>query len=93
MNESGFAIEASQSSRALVSVKENSSWKVISGRQEWIAAIEFVSAAGAAIPPLIVFNPAHQRRFSCHQEDPAHFRPYHFPLPEQPSRKQAFGQF
>ena len=36
MDESGFAVGASQSSRALVSVREQSSWKVIAGRQEWL---------------------------------------------------------
>ncbi|KAM0706169.1 hypothetical protein Q7P35_006718 [Cladosporium inversicolor] len=40
MEESGFAVGASQSSKALVSVREKSSWKVIAGRQEWITAIE-----------------------------------------------------
>ena len=56
MDESGFAIGASQSSRALVNVRENSSWKVVSGRQEWITAIECVSAAGESLPPLIIFK-------------------------------------
>ncbi|KAM0711415.1 hypothetical protein Q7P35_002155 [Cladosporium inversicolor] len=59
MDESGFAIGASQTSRALVSVREKSSWKVIAGRQEWITAIECVSATGAAIPPLIIFKAQH----------------------------------
>jgi hypothetical protein len=56
MDESGFAVGESQSSRALVNVREESSWKVINGRQEWITAIECVSAAGVAIPPLIIFK-------------------------------------
>lgn len=59
MDESGFAVGASQSSRALVSVREMSSWKVIAGRQEWVTAIGCVSAAGAAIPPLIIFKAKH----------------------------------
>jgi hypothetical protein len=59
MDESGFAVGTSQSSRALVSIREKSSWKVIVGRQEWITAIECVSAAGAAIPPLIIFKAQH----------------------------------
>ena len=59
MDESGFAVGASQSSRALVSVRERSSWKVIAGRQEWITAIECISAAGVAIPPLIIFKAQH----------------------------------
>jgi hypothetical protein len=32
---------------------------VIAGRQEWITAIECVSAAGTAIPPLIIFKAQH----------------------------------
>jgi DDE superfamily endonuclease/Tc5 transposase DNA-binding domain len=56
MDESGFAVGDSQSSRALVNIREDSSWKVINGRQEWITAIECISAAGAAIPPLIIFK-------------------------------------
>ena len=40
MDESGFAVGDSQSSRALVNIREDSSWKVINGRQEWITAIE-----------------------------------------------------
>ena len=49
MDESGFAVGASQSSRALVNIREASSWKQIGSRQEWITAIECVSAAGVAI--------------------------------------------
>jgi len=56
MDKSGFAVGTSQSSRALVNVREQSSWKVIHGRQEWITAIECISAAGVAIPPLIIFK-------------------------------------
>jgi len=59
MDESGFAVGESQSSRALVNIREKSSWKVISGRQEWITAIECVSASGKAIPPLIIFKAKH----------------------------------
>ncbi|KYG41971.1 hypothetical protein M433DRAFT_158436, partial [Acidomyces richmondensis BFW] len=56
MDESGFAVGTSQSSRLLVNIRDDSSWKVISGRQEWIPAIECVSAIGVAIPPLVNFK-------------------------------------
>ena len=46
IDESGFAIGTSQSSRVLVNVRDKVSWKVVSGRQEWVTAIECVSAAG-----------------------------------------------
>jgi len=59
MDESGFAVGASQSSRALVNIREASSWKQIGSRQEWITAIECVSAAGTAIPPLLIFKAKH----------------------------------
>jgi len=59
MDESGFAVGTSQSSRALVNVREQSSWKVVNGRQEWITAIECISAAGVAVPPLIIFKAKH----------------------------------
>jgi len=56
MDESGFAVGQSQTSRVLVNVREKSSWKVVAGRQEWITAIECVSADGKAVPPLINFK-------------------------------------
>ena len=59
MDESGFAIGDSQSSRALVNVREETSWKVISGRQEWVTAIECVNALGTALPPLVIFKAVH----------------------------------
>ena len=59
MDESGFAVGTSQSSRVLVNIREHSSWKIINGRQEWITAIECVSAAGVAIPPLVIFKAKH----------------------------------
>ena len=59
MDESGSIFVAGQSSRALVSVLGNASWKMIVGRQELISTIEGVSAAGAAIPLLIIFKIQH----------------------------------
>jgi hypothetical protein len=58
MDESGFAVGASQSLKALVNIREASSWKQIRSRQEWITAIECVSAAGA-IAPLLIFKAKH----------------------------------
>ncbi len=59
MDESSFAMGASQSSRALVNIRERSSWKDVKGRQEWITAIECVSAAGIALPPMLIFKALH----------------------------------
>jgi hypothetical protein len=74
MDESGFAVGDSQSSRALVNIREQSSWKVINGRQEWITAIECVSAAGVAIPPLIIFKAKHTNTAWIPQDTPPDWR-------------------
>lgn len=59
IDESGFSVGASQSSRVLVNIREKSSWKVVHGRQEWITAIKCVSALGRASPPLLIFKAKH----------------------------------
>ena len=59
MDESGYAVGASQSSRALINIREKSSWKVIQSKQEWITAIECVNAAGVILPPLLIFKAQH----------------------------------
>ena len=59
MDESGFAVGTSQTSRVLVNVREKSSWKVVHGRQEWITAIECISAAGEALAPMLIFKAKH----------------------------------
>ena len=59
MDESGFAVGTSQTSRVLVNVRERSSWKVVHGRQEWITAIECISAAGEALAPMLIFKAKH----------------------------------
>ena len=59
MDESGFAVGASQSSRALVNIREDTSWKQFGSRHEWITGIECVSAAGIAVPPLLIFKARH----------------------------------
>ena len=55
MDESEFAMGESQTTRALINIRENSNWKIINGRQEWITAIECVSAPGVALPPRFIF--------------------------------------
>lgn len=56
VDESGFAIGESQTSRVLINIREGTNWKRIVGRQEWITAIECISASGVALPPLIIFK-------------------------------------
>ena len=59
MDESGFAVRESQSSRALVNIREKSSWKVIPGQQQWITAIESIGAGGSTLPPLLIVKAKH----------------------------------
>ena len=74
MDESGFAVGDSQSSRALVNVRESTSWKSISGRQEWITAIECINAAGQALPPLIIFKAKYTNSAWIPAHTPAEWR-------------------
>jgi hypothetical protein len=59
MDESGFAVGTTQSSRVLVNTRSKGNWKVKNGRSEWITAIECVNAAGEAIPPFLIFKAKH----------------------------------
>ena len=68
MDKSGFAVGASQSSRALVNIREQSSWKVISSRQECI------SAAGTTVPPLVIFKAKHTNTAWIPIDTPANWR-------------------
>lgn len=74
MDESGFALRDSQTTRALVNVRENTSWKVINGRQEWITAIECTSASGVTLPPLLIFNAMHTNTAWIPRETPSDWR-------------------
>ena len=56
VDESGFAIGASQTSRVLINIRDTASWKRIPGRQQWITAIECIRASGEALPPLLIFK-------------------------------------
>ena len=57
MDETGYAIGATQSTRVLaVLEKEKLARKGAPGRQEWVTSIECVSAAGRALPPLVIFK-------------------------------------
>ena len=49
MDESGFNIGDSQSSRVLVNARIQSDFKQIGSRQEWITAIECVNASGVVL--------------------------------------------
>lgn len=55
-DESGFSIGTSISTRVLTNTKYKRPRKVVPGRQEWITAIESISATGRALPPLVIFT-------------------------------------
>jgi len=56
MDETGFAVGATQSTRIIVDSIQKSNWKVTAGKQEWVTVLECVNAAGAALPPLVIFK-------------------------------------
>lgn len=59
MDGSEFAVGNSQSSKVLIKIRDKVSWKVVSGGQEWVVAIECTSSAGQALPPLVIFEANH----------------------------------
>ena len=56
VDESGFAIGTSSTSRVLINRRDKEVFKRIPGRQEWITAIECISALGVVLPPLLIFK-------------------------------------
>lgn len=46
MDELGYAVGTSQTSRILIDVRKRLSWKVVHGGKEMITSIECISAAG-----------------------------------------------
>jgi hypothetical protein len=56
MDETGFAVGTTQSTCIIVDSTQKSSWKATPGKQEWIAAIECIDAAGGALSPMVIFK-------------------------------------
>lgn len=56
MDETGFAVGTTQSTRIIIDSTQKSNWKVTPGKQEWITAIECVSATGRALSPMVIFK-------------------------------------
>ena len=56
VDESGFALSTTLSSKVLIRRGDTRASKKISGRQEWITAIECIRASGVALPPLLIFE-------------------------------------
>lgn len=56
MDESGFGIGEEQAIKVLVYLDKNIKYNVIAGKQEWVTDVECMSAAGEALPPLLIFK-------------------------------------
>ncbi|RAL60151.1 hypothetical protein DID88_000776 [Monilinia fructigena] len=56
MDETGFGVGTTQSTRIIVDSTQKSNWKVTAGKQEWITAFECVNAAGKALSPMVIFK-------------------------------------
>jgi hypothetical protein len=56
VDETGFALGTTLSSKVLIRRGDTRVFKKISGRQEWITAIECIGASGVTLPPLLIFK-------------------------------------
>jgi hypothetical protein len=56
VDETGFALGTTLPSKVLIKRGDTTAFKKISGRQEWITAIECIGASGVALPPLLIFK-------------------------------------
>ena len=59
MDESGFNIGESQSTKVLVSIDKQQKNKRVVGKQEWVTVIEAINAAGEALPSMIIWKGKH----------------------------------
>lgn len=74
MDETGFAVGTTQSTRIIVDSSQKSTWKATPGRQEWITAIECIDAAGGALPPMIIFKAKNTNSGWIPQDAPDNWR-------------------
>ena len=56
MDESGFAIGDVEASQRIINATIRQQFQAKPGRQEWVTAVECVSADRQAIPPFIIFK-------------------------------------
>jgi hypothetical protein len=56
VDETGFALGTTLPSKVLIKRGDTIAFKKISGRQEWITAIEYIGASGVTLPPLLIFK-------------------------------------
>ena len=56
MDESGFGVGESQTTKVLVPLDRLQKYKVVTGKQEWVTVIECINAAGSALAPMVIFK-------------------------------------
>ena len=56
MDETGFAVEETQSTRIIVDSTMKSNCKITAGKHEWITVLECIDADGGALPTMIIFK-------------------------------------
>jgi len=56
IDESGFGVGESQSTRILVSIDLKAKHKKVAGKQEWVTVFEYINATSEAIAPLVIFK-------------------------------------
>ena len=71
MDESGFGVGEEQSIKVLVYLDAAMKQRVIGGKQEWVTDIECISAAGEALPPLLIFKGANVNARWINERSPA----------------------
>lgn len=74
MDETGFLLGTTQSTRIIVDSTQKSSWKATPGRQEWITVIECIDATGGALPPMVIFKAKNTNSGWIPQDTPANWR-------------------
>jgi hypothetical protein len=55
-DESGFGVGEEQVMKVLTFLDTAMQERVIAGKQEWVTDIEYINAAGEALPPLLIFK-------------------------------------
>jgi hypothetical protein len=56
VDKTGFALGTTLPLKVLIKRGDTTAFKKISGRQEWIIAIEYIGALGVTLPPLLIFK-------------------------------------
>ncbi|KFZ24937.1 hypothetical protein V502_00572 [Pseudogymnoascus sp. VKM F-4520 (FW-2644)] len=79
MDESGFGIRESQTTRVLVLVKSNQKHKSVVGKQEWVTNIECITAAGMSLTLIIIFKAKNLNSSWLPSETPSN---WHFAVSE-----------